>query len=52
MKSGFIPLLYPGITKYNAAPTATNKAINTSSFVFISILSSAQLVLDFPTVSS
>jgi len=43
MKSGFIPPLIPGMTKYKAAPTATNIAIKTKFFVFISILSSAQL---------
>jgi len=43
IKSGFIPPLIPGMTKYKAAPTATNIAIKTKFFVFISILSSAQL---------
>ncbi len=43
MKSGFIPPLIPGMTKYKAVPTATNIAIKTRFFVFISILSSAQL---------
>ena len=51
MKSGFIPPLIPGITKYNAVPTAINIAIKTRFFVFISILSSARLIF-FPIVSS
>lgn len=44
MKSGFIPPLNPGITRYNAAPTATNRDIKTKFFVFISHLSSTKLV--------
>lgn len=35
MKSGFIPPIMPGITRYNAHPTPTSSAINTKFFVFI-----------------
>ena len=52
IKSGFIPPIMPGITRYNAHPTPTNSAINTKFFVFIisSLLSYAFFCLS-PNVS-
>ncbi len=49
IKSGFIPPLNPGITKYNAAPTDISRDIKTRFFVIIfsSLLNYANLFFVF-----
>ena len=49
IKSGFIPPLKPGITRYNAAPILTNRDINTKFFVFIcsSLLNYSNVIFGF-----